>query len=315
MSRIVYYFFSKYSPACARFQPILQQLSQTFQIVPVDVDDTRLRQRLRNTNIKTVPAMVVPTQNSLEIFEGQELLQFVQKVQEMFAFPYSNQQQTQLQQNSGQTVLFPAPPQPVMQPQMQSIVNPATLQNSQNGNQVAVDKQQMTTTASINQRLQPQIISSPPPAQPMLTTQIASTNINAQAAQLQQQQQQAQAPPLQQAQPQMVSQSQMIDDSVLSSNGGDNTFSKGGMSMMEITGGHSMSRMNNDTANGGGAVAQAQAMMAQRDQDVAASDPRKNANAAMLQQAMSQPLQQQPVQQQYNPMNPGAEIADMVPRV
>jgi hypothetical protein len=301
MSRIVYYFFSKYSPACARFQPILQQLSTSFQIVSVDVDDTRLRQRLRNTNIKTVPALVVPTQNSLEIFEGQELLQFVQKVQEMFA---PSNQQTQLQPNNGQTVLFPAPPQVAVQPQMQSIVNPAVALSPQ---PVAIEKQQMNATASINQRLQPQVITSPPPAQPMLTTQIANTNINAQAAQLQQQQQQAQAPPIQAAQ---TMQSQMIDDSVLSSNGGDNTFSKGGMSMMEITGGHSMSRMNNDTANGGGAVAQAQAMMAQRDQEVAASDPRKNANAAMLQQAMSQP-----VQQQYNPMNPGAEIADMVPRV
>jgi hypothetical protein len=151
------------------------------------------------SQIKTVPAAVVQSATSIDIFTGQEFMAFFQKLvqtvgsQTVQSQAHSNQPQIQNGVHNAQTTLFSHPqPQPQgfqpiyptpSQPQIpvQSIINPAI------ASQPVVAKQSMSDT--YNQRLQPQDFSGQPlPPQPMLTNQIVNnTTAVQQAAVLQQQ--------------------------------------------------------------------------------------------------------------------------------
>ena len=184
-SLLYYYFFSKYSQQCVQLSNTIKSLQPYMNIIPVDIDNRAVRQKIMTSCIKTVPCMIVQTPTSIEQFEGPQLLQFIQKTIMLI------QQHNQAKSPTAQTVLYPNPTQ------VQSIVNPYQQQPP-----VVSQSIQDTTNA----RLAPPMISSPPPAPPILSTQLAQPNAIQQAAILQQQAQLQQQPQLlmqPQMQPQM----------------------------------------------------------------------------------------------------------------
>ena len=275
MATVIYYFFSKHSPACQGLTPTMMSFSSYFQVIPVDIDDPMMRRRVLQSSIKTVPTVVVQSPSMLEIFAGQELVQFVNQLaanvkQQMAArmMPPPQPAPAPL----AETVLYPTPP-----PQMpvQSIVNPAIAQQPV--------QQTQTVNSAMQARLAPQQFDSPPPPQPLMTTQIAANPTQQQAAQMQQQQQQhqQQMQPMQQPQmPQMqpVVQSEIaagvIDETAMTAPQQSLITPTTGMSMQDITGGNTMARMNNVK---GDAIAQAQAMQQAREAEDSAINPRSNA--------------------------------------
>ena len=181
MSLIYYYFYSKYSQLCGQVANSVKSLAPYLNIIPIDIDNRSVRQKIMTSNIKTVPCMIVQTPNSIEHFEGQQLLQFIQKT---IVLIQQNHRPPPVSQ--GQTVLYPDPNQ------VQSIANPYQAQ-PQVGLQTVGD--------TTNARLAPPMITSPPPPPPVLSTQIAAPNAVQQAAILQQQAALMQQP--QMMQPQM----------------------------------------------------------------------------------------------------------------
>lgn len=178
-SLIYYYFYSKYSQLCGQVANSVKSLGPYLNIIPIDIDNRAVRQKIMTSNIKTVPCMIVQTPNSIEHFEGQQLLQFIQKT---IVLIQQNNRPPNVSQ--GQTVLYPDPNQ------VQSIVNPYQPQP-----QVGIQSVGDTTNA----RLAPPMITSPPPPPPVLSSQIAQPNAVQQAAILQQQAAQMQQPQLMQA--------------------------------------------------------------------------------------------------------------------
>ena len=313
MAPVIFYFFSKYSVACQQLTQTMKYLASFFPIQPVDIDNVHVRRKLLQSQIRTVPACVVESTTTLEIFSGVELQAFVQQLMQQ-AQPQPTQQQQQPFVPPPQTMLMQPPTMggPTMggpttqQLPVQSIVNPALQQ--------APPAAKQSTNESINARLAPQQFGGAQPGTPMLTTQIATgDNIKAQAQALQQQAQQQQAMNAQpvvahvQPQPQPVftpmapqqtvlssqppppEQPQaafaMIDESAALQQPNPNVYTpQQGMSMQDITGTATMSRMNN---GGGGALAQAAMMQQEREAGDASMNQRSNAMmlATNMQQA------------------------------
>lgn len=279
MSNIVYFLFSKFSPICNQVFPNMKGLAQYINIVPVNIDHPEVRSKVLTSKVKTVPAVIVQSPSSLEIYEGDDFVDFLNKVTD-----YVKTQQA-LTNPNGETVIAQGPSQ------VQSIVSPMQAQQ----------QVQQKPEVSITSRLQPMEITTPAPPNPMVTTQVSAPSITAQAAALQQQHQ------MQPQQPQMMQQTQMIqqpspqmqqtqmipqqqpqmmgeviDASVIEqpqNAGGATLNSNGHLTMQEITGSPSMSRM--DT---GGAKATAEAMQREREESERAINPRSNAQ--VLQSAM-----------------------------
>ena len=276
MSNIVYFLFSKFSPICNQVFPTMKGLAQYINIVPVNIDHPEVRSKVLTSKVKTIPAVVVQSPSSLEIYEGDDFVDFLNKVTD-----YVKTQQA-LANPNGETVIAEGPSS------VQSIVSPMQAQQ----------QVQQKPEASITSRLQPMEITTPAPPNPMVTTQVSAPSITAQAAVLQQQHQmqpqQTQMMPqqtqmMQPQQPQQQMQPQqpqimgeVIDASVIEqpqSAGGATLNSNGHLTMQEITGSTSMSRM--DT---GGAKATAEAMQREREESERAINPRSNAQ--VLQSAM-----------------------------
>jgi len=292
MSPVIYYFFSKYSPACQQLTQTMRQMAGHFRIIPVDIDDVHIRRKLLSTPIQQVPACVVEGQTSVDIFTGHELQSLIQQLQQsIYQQAPQAPQPPQVYQPPPQTTIAytPPPQQPLQQPVQQasipvtSIVNPALVQ------QAPTAKQNMNDT--YNARLQPTQVSGVPVQVPVLTTQIANgqqsiTQQGAQMAQQAQQLQQTTLPPpqAQQAQPESTQTFTVIDEGALTAQPNPNVFSGSqGMSMQELTGTNSLSRMGAK----GNAIAEAQMMQQMREAEDVGTNPQRGnamAMAAQLQQ-------------------------------
>ena len=239
----LYFLFSKYSRSCSSLMPKIHQLAASFTVHFVDIDHPQTRQKLMRTDIRTVPCIIVKTDRQLDVVEARgipKLLGILQGV--------AQQRQQAALQYSQQSMMAPPVQQ---QPLVSTIVDPslATVPHLQ--------KEDLSYGQSLNSRLQPTVVSGPPPPQPAITNQIvsgqtsATTSAQAMANQHHQQtlMQQPFADPLIQQQPQQGFQGQppqqqqgfgsVIDDSVLQQPAG-NTFSSSGFyTPDQITGGGS----------------------------------------------------------------------------
>ena len=127
MPETLFFLFSSQSPACKQLSPTVQNLSNFLTIIPIDIDHPDVRQKISLTDIKTVPCIVVQTDDKIMVLENHELTNFLHRI---IGMVQASQQQA------------PSPPQ--QQVQATSLVNPAEPL-----------KQDMSFTASVNSRLQP----------------------------------------------------------------------------------------------------------------------------------------------------------------
>lgn len=171
MSNDIFYFMvSKYSSACEQVFGAVKELATHFNIQPVFIDDPETR-RLVVKTVKTVPSMLIISGSTVQLFEGKEFAKLLGDLQNIVRNIAAQQQaQMESQMPQMQTQLEP-------QMQVQSIAQPQ--QPPEVGKVTKLD-----TNASVNARLQPQQFTSPPPPQPMLTTQIAAGNSQPQTTQL-----------------------------------------------------------------------------------------------------------------------------------
>ncbi len=271
MSNIVYFLFSKFSPVCNQVFPTMKGLAQYINVLPINIDHPQVRSKVLTSKVKTVPAVIVQSPSSLEIYEGDDFVDFLNKVTDYV------KSQSSLPSANGETIIAQGPSQ------VQSIVSPMQAQQTISEPPVA----------SISSRLQPLEITTPAPPNPMVTTQVSAPSITAQAAVLQQQHQQQpmqqpiqqtmmQPPPPQmmQQQPQMMG--EVIDASVIEQpqpQAGSTLTNSGHLTMQDITGTQSMSKMD-----AGGAKATADAMQREREEAERSINPRSAAQA--LQSAM-----------------------------
>ena len=238
----LYFLYSNYSKACGDVFSFVRGLAEHIPILPICIDDPSTREKITKTTIKTVPSIIAHTQTDIQIYEGQDLVQLLQKLHQVVA-------------NS-----MPPPPPP-QQPSMvpvQSIAPPPQPQQLGTTN--------LDYTSSVNQRLAPVEITSPPQGQPMLTTQISQAgtmNTQQQAQQYANMAHQQSAPPLTSVPPPAMDGSQMLD---VSSAG---TFTKGeGYSHQDITGSSA------GAANKGNAKQLSESMLREREQMDKTGDPR-----------------------------------------
>ena len=200
MDSTLYFLFSKFSSQCGGIFDYVKQLSGHLPIVPICIDDSETRNRVMKAHIKTVPAMVAASKESLDVYEGDDFEKLLHKLGTFVQQQAQAQQQAQVQaqqeaqgQSMGQTVLTPQA--------MSGVAEQSNMQSTP-----------MNVNASLNARLQPQDFSSSPlPSQPMLTNQI-NHGQTAQIAhqQMAHQQQSLGMPPQQMQAQQMQSQQQMM---------------------------------------------------------------------------------------------------------
>ena len=310
-SQVLYFFYSKYSPACVSVGATIKQLQPLFNIQTICVDDPYTRQKMHEASIKTVPCLIVYTPYNISTYEGQEFMTFLGELQKISAARMNP---------GGQTTLGEQPHQQ-QQSVIQSIVPPPSAQAPP-----VHPLQGQNMTQSMNERLQPPVISSPPPAQPILTTQVTGTgqgqSVLQQAQQMaahQQQQMTAMAQPLPAAQPAfdpsqiqmppigqpigqpMVAQQQpammpaetQLPSAPASTAGLFNN--QNGLSPQDINpGGAIISRMNNGGSNGtGGTGSSVREMMQAMERERAEADRVVDPRMTLMQQAAAQAAQQQ----------------------
>ena len=214
MDSTLYFLFSKFSSQCGGIFDYVKQLSGHLPIVPICIDDSETRNRVMKAHIKTVPAMVAASKESLDVYEGDDFEKLLHKLGTFVQQQAQAQQQAQVQaqqeaqgQSMGQTVLTPQA--------MSGVAEQSNMQSTP-----------MNVNASLNARLQPQDFSSSPlPSQPMLTNQInhgqtaqiahqqmahQQQSLGMPPQQMQAQQMQAQQMQAQQMQSQMPPQQQMM---------------------------------------------------------------------------------------------------------
>jgi len=83
MSNKVIYFYSKFSQSCKFIQPYIQQIANNINLQLVDIDNSQLRDYIESLNvINSVPCivMIFPNENRLEIYEGNDVISFINKV-------------------------------------------------------------------------------------------------------------------------------------------------------------------------------------------------------------------------------------------
>ena len=200
MDSTLYFLFSKFSSQCGGIFDYVKQLSGHLPIIPICIDDSETRNRVMKAHIKTVPAMVAASKESLDVYEGDDFEKLLHKLGTFVQQQAQAQQQAQVQaqqeaqgQSMGQTVLTPQA--------MSGVAEQSNMQSTP-----------MNVNASLNARLQPQDFSSSPlPSQHMLTNQI-NHGQTAQIAhqQMAHQQQSLGMPPQQMQAQQMQSQQQMM---------------------------------------------------------------------------------------------------------
>ena len=180
MSEKLYIFYSKYSKACAAILPQVKMLAQYLTIIPIEIDDPETRKYLVDTGVKSVPCILLESSESLDLYEGDQVIKLLEKAFSMI--------QTQIQKDQTQQQIPTQQQYPQQYPsnQIQSIVDPNYAQQP--------PIQGLDVGASVNSRLAPQQVYGPPPGQPMLTNQLVQGQSVNQLAHLQQTQHQTPIP-------------------------------------------------------------------------------------------------------------------------
>lgn len=155
MSEVLFFLYSKYSPSCSRVMPSMHQLAAHYTIHFVDIDHPQTRQRLRKTDIKTVPCIIVKTPKQLDVVEAPGIPKLLGALNRLVA-----------ERNNMSAQMMYQPPPPPPPPMVSSIIDPSLVNQQQ--------KQDVSFASSMNSRLQPQQISGPPPPMPAVTNQIVN---------------------------------------------------------------------------------------------------------------------------------------------
>ena len=107
MPETIFFLFSAHSQACKQLFPTIQTLSKHLTILPVDIDHIDIRHKVRLTDIKTVPCIVVQTEEKLMVLENHELANFIHRTIGLIQASQSLQpeQSAQPQQSAQHTTL------------------------------------------------------------------------------------------------------------------------------------------------------------------------------------------------------------------
>ena len=171
--QVLYFFYSKFSPASAQVLPSATGLKQFYNIQFIPIDDPVTRQKVLKANIKTVPCLLIQTPASLNTYEGQNLIEVLPMLYKIGQQQAAQAAQPKINPN-GQTMLFPPPPavgQTIVPPQQQA---PMAVPHTQESN----------FNSAVNARLQPIPINTASPDQPIVTNQVAQqTSIQTQVGQ------------------------------------------------------------------------------------------------------------------------------------
>ncbi len=84
------YIYSKYSQSCNEILPIIHQIAPSTGLIGVDADNVKIRNYLLSLKIfHTVPCIILsyPNENRMEIYEGNDVIQFLNKILAMLKKP------------------------------------------------------------------------------------------------------------------------------------------------------------------------------------------------------------------------------------
>jgi hypothetical protein len=253
----------------------MQTISKYAQVIPVNIDNPQARDRILQSKIKNVPAIIVQTPSKIDVFEGKTLVDFINKLMQIINTPKGPPMP-----QAGHTTLMPSPQM------VQTIVSPQDMQPQQ-APPPTVDN----LNATMNNRLQPIQIDNVQEQRtaPILSNQIASTTATQQANLLQQQHQNGMMPPQQMMQQQppmmpqqppmmqstpMMPQPQMLTPNVPMGQGGsevtmldDSILSGGGSGIISDISGYTQDQIGVKPKSGGTGSAKASAEMMQMERE------------------------------------------------
>jgi hypothetical protein len=116
------YIYSKHSNDCNKILPIIHQIANNTGLIAIDADNPKVRNYLMSLNIfKTVPCIILsyPTENRLEIYEGLDVINLINKILKMCNKPsveYQLNFGNQINSNSIPNMRSSPPPQTTKQP-------------------------------------------------------------------------------------------------------------------------------------------------------------------------------------------------------
>ncbi len=89
------YIYSKYSKDCNTLLPIIHQIAPSTELIAIDADKPKIRNYLLSLNIfKKVPCIILsyPSENRLEIIEGYDVIELINKILKMLGKPSVEEQ-------------------------------------------------------------------------------------------------------------------------------------------------------------------------------------------------------------------------------
>jgi len=84
------YIYSKYSPSCNEILPIVHQIAPTTGLIAIDADNIKMRNYLLSLKVfHSVPCIILsyPKENRMEIYEGYDVILFLNKILSMLGKP------------------------------------------------------------------------------------------------------------------------------------------------------------------------------------------------------------------------------------
>jgi hypothetical protein len=84
------YIYSKYSSSCNEILPIVHQIAPSTGLIAIDADNIKMRNYLLSLKIfNSVPCIILsyPNENRMEIYEGNDVIMFLNKILSMLGKP------------------------------------------------------------------------------------------------------------------------------------------------------------------------------------------------------------------------------------
>ncbi len=84
------YIYSKYSPSCNEILPIVHQIAPLTGLIAIDADNVKMRNYLLSLKVfNSVPCIILsyPNENRMEIYEGYDVIMFLNKILSMLGKP------------------------------------------------------------------------------------------------------------------------------------------------------------------------------------------------------------------------------------
>ena len=84
------YIYSKYSSSCNEILPIVHQIAPSTGLIAIDADNMKMRNYLLSLKIfHSVPCIILsyPSENRMEIYEGNDVIMFLNKILSMLGKP------------------------------------------------------------------------------------------------------------------------------------------------------------------------------------------------------------------------------------